>query len=214
MFHYGTFASNRRVGYIHVATFANGDVGMALAQDWVKDIDKITASLKDTDALILDLRGNRGGLQSNVDYIAGRFASEKKEYIELRTKDGPGRNDFSSSLTESVKPAGTRYTKPIILLTNKQTISGGEMFTLALLTQNHVTHSGGTTTGAFSLSLDRRLINGWRYTISVQKVTDMNGICYEEIGITPPAEHIKVNTDDEIAAGIDAQLEYAVSLCD
>ncbi len=50
--------------------------------------------------------------------------------------------------------------------------------------------------------------------MSVQKVTDMNGICYEGIGIAPEAEHIRVNTDAEIMAGIDTQLEYAISLCE
>lgn len=214
MFLYGTFSANPRIGYIYIAGFAQGDVGLAQSQDWSKAIDGIVESLAETDAVVLDLRGNRGGLISNVDYISSRFASEEKAYAEVQTKNGPGRNDFSASLPEIIKPNGSRYTKRTVLLTNKQTISGGEWFTLALRSQSHVVHTGGTSNGAFSLSLDRPLINGWRYTISVQKVTDMNGICYEGIGITPNAEHVKYNTDAEIAAGIDTQLEYALSLCD
>jgi hypothetical protein len=212
MFLYGTFESYPRIGYIHIAGFAHGNVGMSQSQDWVQAIDGIVRSLEETDSLILDLRGNRGGLVSNVDYISGRFASAEKKYAEIRTKDGPGSADFSAPLYNSIKPAGIRYTKPIVLLTNKQTISGGEWFTLALRSQDHVIHTGGATNGAFSLSLERTLINGWRYSMSVQKVTDMNGICYEGTGIMPSAEHVRVNTAEEIAVGKDTQLEYAVGL--
>jgi C-terminal processing protease CtpA/Prc len=211
MFLYGTFTARPQVGYIHISGFAKGSTGTAQSQDWVRTIDDIITTLSDTTALILDIRGNRGGLQANVDYIAGRFAAEEKDYVEVRTKNGPGRNDFSSPITHAVKPAGTRYTKPIILITNGQTISGGEWFTLALRTQAHVTHTGSTTNGAFSLSLERSLINGWIYSVSVQKVTDMEGQCYEGTGISPSAEHaIPAEVDETIRQ--DAQLEYALTV--
>jgi C-terminal processing protease CtpA/Prc len=207
MFLYGTVLSKPSVGYIYIAGFASGSTGTAQTQDWTKAIDGIVQSLADTDSLVLDIRGNRGGLPANVDFIAGRFVSGQKDYVEVRTKNGPGRNDFSSPISNAIKPAGSRYTKPIVLLTNKQTISGGEWFTLALRTQNHITHAGGKTNGAFSLSLERSLINGWIYSVSVQKVTDMAGICYEGTGITPKYE--VTNTVGEIASGKDTQLEYA-----
>jgi hypothetical protein len=210
MFLYGTFLGKPRTGYIYIAGFASGSTGTAQSQGWAKAIDGIVQSLADTDSLVLDIRGNRGGLPANVDFIAGRFASVQKDYVVIRTKNGSGRNDFSSSLSNAVKPAGSRYTKPIVLLTNKQTISGGEWFTLALRTQSHVTHAGGKTNGAFSLSLERSVINGWIYSVSVQKVTDVAGICYEGIGITP--EHEEANTEAELAAGKDRQLEYARNL--
>jgi hypothetical protein len=40
----------------------------------------------------------------------------------------------------------------------------------------------------------------------------MNGICYEGTGITPDAARVKTNTDAEIAANKDTQLEYARDL--
>jgi C-terminal processing protease CtpA/Prc len=212
MFLYGTFSSKPRVGYIYIAGFALGATGTA-HQDWIKEIDRIVQSLATADSLVLDIRGNTGGLPANVNYIASRFASAQKDYVEVRTKNGSGRNDFSAPVFNTIKPDGSRYTKPIVLLTNKQTISGGEWFTLALRSQSHVTHVGGTTCGAFSLSLERPLINGWVYSVSVQKVTDMAGICYEGIGISPKSEHIVQNTVENIAKNdIDNQLEYAINL--
>jgi len=206
MFLYGTFSSNPRIGYIYIAGFAHGSAAVA-NQDWVRAIDDITQSLADTDTLVLDTRGNRGGLIANVDYIASRFVLAQSNYAQIRTKNGAGRNDLSAPITEAIRPAGTRYTKPIVLLTNRQTISGGEWFALALRSQGHVTHAGGITAGAFSLGLERSLINGWLYTVSVQIVTDINGICHEGTGIIP--EYALTNTLDEIMAGKDAQLEFA-----
>ena len=209
MFTYGTFSSNPEIGYIYIAGFVHNEGIAATAhQNWIRAIDGIVQSLSNTNSLILDNRSNWGGLPANVNFIASRFASTHKNYADIRTKNGPGRNDFSAPVYEEIRPDGTRYTKPIVLLTNSQTISGAEWFTLALRSQDHITHIGETTVGALSLSLDRPLINGWRYTVSVQIVRDMNGICYEGTGIAP--EHIVVNTPDEIAAGKDSQLEFAL----
>lgn len=211
MFLYGTFESNPSIGYIYISGFASGDVTGA-TQDWAKAIDGILKALSNTEAIILDIRGNRGGLPGNVDIIASRFAAKEKDYAQACTKNGPGRNDFSSPVNFTVKPAGTRYTKPLIFITNAQTISGGEWFTLALLSQNHTIHTGSTTCGAFSLSLQRFLVNGWAYTVSVQKVTDMQGNCYEGGGISPKTGHCVNNNAENIALNIDDQLEYALSI--
>jgi len=167
MFLYGTFITNPEVGYIFIRAFAHG-LDVTQTQEWTRVIDGIVQSVMNTSSLILDVRGNTGGLPSNVDYIASRFASVAKDYVRVRTKNGPGRNDFSSPIYFTIKPEGTRYTKPITLLTNKQTISGGEWFSLALLSQDHVKHAGGATNGALSLGLERRLINGWLYWVSVK----------------------------------------------
>jgi len=212
MFTYGTFRSNPDIGYIFIKGFFQGS-NTGAGQNWAEDIDIITKALKNTNSIILDNRGNRGGLPANVNYIVSRFASKQKDYAQILTKNGPGRNDFSSAVNQVIKPEGTVYTKPIILLTNAQTISAGEWFTLALRSQSHVTHAGSATNGAFSLSLERYLVNGWTYTVSVQKVMDMQGICYEESGISPEPAHYKENTAENITLGIDDQLEYALSLC-
>ena len=209
---YGTFKSNYNIGYIHIDNFHNDfSTGLEVTQAWAKEIDTIIAYLKNTEALVLDVRSSKGGLGSNMDYIASRFISAEKDYLRASTKNGPGRNDFSAPLTFTIKPATPRYTKPIVLLTNNKTISASEWFALALLTQNHVTHAGETTSGAFSPRVIRNLINGWEYTLSIQKVTSMDGGHLEGIGLTPASEHIVSNTWEEIEEEqLDNQLEYAL----
>ena len=209
MFLYGTFKSNENIGYIYLLNFwDNSDAELDIVQNWVKEIDNILKSLKNTDALVLDIRNNAGGTGSNMDYIASRFVSKQKNYAISRTKNGPGRNDFSAPVTWTVKPSSSAYTKPIVMLTNERTISAGEWFALALKTQSHITHAGKPTCGALSARVMRPLINGWKYSMSVQKVTDINGKSYEGEGISPNKEHL---VDDFNFSG-DEQLEYSIDL--
>ena len=209
-FLYGTFSSRPDIGYIYIPDFNETSGVLFGTGDWAKELDNILSFLSNTNAIILDVRNNGGGFHSNLHHIAGRFLSNQADYIKVQSKNGTGQNDFSSSMTFTVKPDGTRYTKPIVLITNKQTTSAAEWFVIALLTQNHVTHIGGITNGAFSARMIRPLINGWFYTISIQKITDMNGNCYEGIGLTP--EYIVNNTLSELETGKDNQLEYALDL--
>jgi hypothetical protein len=195
----------RSIGYIYITDFLDFNLGTDIIPDWAKEIDGIVKSLADTDLLILDIRNNSGGLGSNVNYIAGRFTSVQRNYMRSSTKNGPGRGDFTDSVTWTIKPEGTRYTKSIVLLTNRETVSAGEWFATALRTQNHVTHIGETTRGAFSARVVRPLINGWEYTIAVQKVTNMEGVCLEGVGIVPDIE--VENSWDKIN-GRNAQGQY------
>jgi C-terminal processing protease CtpA/Prc len=121
----------------------------------------------------------------------------KADYIRISSKTGPGRNDFSTPVTHRIQPDGIRYTKPVVLLTNIVSVSAAERFTLALRNQPDVTHMGTTTRGALSSRMARPMINGWYYTISADKVEDINGICYEGVGIRPAAEFIFSGDWDE-----------------
>jgi len=210
-FLYGRFENEPDIGYLYIELFTD-ETPKSENQEWGKVIDNILYSLASADAIILDIRSNRGGEIFVMEYIAARFASEQKDYIKARTKSGPGANDLSAPKIYTIKPYKTvsgglsGYTKPIILLTNRNSVSAAEWFTLALRTQSHVTHVGTPTCGALSSRKDRPMINGWYYSISPERVTDMNGKYYEGIGISPDEEHIKENiTGNE-------QLDYALEL--
>jgi len=216
-FIFDVFSSNSNIGYIYIQEFINEDPSEE-DREWGKAIDKIIKSLADTKALVLDVRNNRGGELFVMEYIASRFASESKDYIKARTKTGPGPNDFSSPLIYTVKSvskaSGNKYgyTKPIVLLTNRKTVSAAEWFTMALRTQSNVTHMGTPTCGAFSARNDRFMINGWVYSISPERVTDMNGKTYEGIGLSPDSDNIKRNTDENTDYQLKQALEKAKKL--
>lgn len=208
---YGTLKSDNTVGYIHIAAFSSGQTGINQKQDWAGDIDLALEALKDTRCMILDVRGNRGGLTGNVTRISGRFCAQNKVYAISRTKNGADENAFGPGIELEIKKNGSwQYTKPIFLLTNAQTMSAGEEFTMAMCSQPHVTQIGNHTCGVFSLALERCLANGWRYSVSVQKVTAPDGTTPEGTGIVPLPENLILNP----TAQQDLQMERAIVLSD
>ncbi len=208
---YGTLKTDNTIGYIHIAAFSSGQTGINQKQNWASDIDIALEELKDSRCIILDVRGNRGGLTGNVTRISGRFCSEDKVYAVSRTRNGTGKNDFGPGVNLEIKKNGSwQYTKPVILLTNAQTMSAGEEFSMAMKSQPHVTQVGNHTCGVFSLALERCLVNGWKYSISVQKVTDPDGNTPEGKGIVPSQENLILNP----SATDDLQMQRAIELAE
>jgi carboxyl-terminal processing protease len=200
-------------GYVYLRSFPYGGTGVKAAQDWAREIDVVLDTIGSASAIVFDDRNNLGGLPGNVDTVASRFAEKRRVYALVRTKNGPGRIDLSAPVSYYLSPDGPRqYTRPVVLLTNNVTISGGEWFTLAMRSLPNVVHVGTPTAGAFSLSLERQLPNGWVPTMSVQKVTDTQEICYEGPGIGPSPDHVVRNSAEDLAAGRDTQLEAAAEL--
>lgn len=209
VFTWGTLASN--IGYIHIAAFAEGPVQLDGHQPWTEDIGEIIKALQDCSSIVIDVRGNTGGLPHNVEYIAGWFTNRQYDYMSSRIKNGPGKDDYDAAIKSTIYPQTDQpYLKPVILITDINTISGGEWFTMAMKARGDLYHTGERTAGALSLSLAHELPNGWVYRISVQQIRDHNGFCPEGGGIVP--ERAIVNSLEELSRQfLDRQLEAALN---
>ncbi|WP_300604671.1 S41 family peptidase [Niabella sp.] len=201
--HYGILAGN--IGYIHFGAF---DLPVSFYR---MQLDKIIDALKDTRALVMDIRDHGGGDDQVSRYIAARFATEEKLFMTTRKRNGPGLNDFTAPESWYVRPdAAQRYTHPVALLTTRWTTSAAETFTWAMNTQPQVKQVGDTTAGGFSDVISRELPNGWLYFVSVGDYRNAEGASEEGKGIAPL--YYQVNTKEEIAAGKDKVLEAAIAL--
>lgn len=200
---YGTLSGS--IGYIHFGDFIP-------SQKYFEDaIDQILAEIGDTDGMVIDIRDNPGGNDATAQYVAGRFAAERKLYMNVRKKNGPGPDEFTQAIPWHVEPTGaTRYTKPIVLLTSRWTQSAGETFCLAMQELAHVTQLGDYTSGAFSDNISRELPNGWFCFMSIGDYRAADGQSYEGIGVKP--DILLVNTKEEILSGKDKELEKAMEL--
>jgi peptidase S41-like protein len=108
------------VGYIEVVSLPPPDV--------FKDpVDRAMAPLKDTRALILDLRRNGGGAPAAEVYLASYFVDPAKPVaVNKFISRNPGTDTFR---TEEFKSSPTPYFyggKPVYVLTSGSTFSGGE----------------------------------------------------------------------------------------
>lgn len=193
------------IAYLHVEGFSD------LPGFLDKPFETVMDSLAETKALIIDVRGGYGGEDLAGQYLAGWFATETILYMQTRIKSGPGPEDFTEFEEWDVQPEGSvQYTKPIMVLTHRWTVSARETFCLAMKVLPQVTFVGDTTTGAFSNQINRELPNGWGYSLSIGEWIDAEGVSYEGQGL-PPNVLVR-NKQTDVLAGKDETLERAMEL--
>lgn len=192
------------IGYFHIRNFDEAEKTAAAA-------DEIVTRFRNARGMIVDIRGNGGGWDPVAKAIADRFADTRRLYMVTRTRNGPRHDDFTPPRYWYTEPKGPHpFTKPVILLTHRWSISAADCFALAMRAFPHVTNLGEFTSGAYSDEYWDTLPNGWRVSIANKLYLDADGRCWEGIG-TPPDIRL-VNTREDIAAGRDRVLETAVEL--
>jgi hypothetical protein len=98
-----------------------------------------------TDALIVDLRHNGGGDPETVAFLATYFFPEGSK-VHLNDIYSRTKNKTEEFWIRASVP-GSRYDRPVWLLTSARTFSGGEEFAYDLQTQKRATLIGETTGG-------------------------------------------------------------------
>jgi carboxyl-terminal processing protease len=178
------------IGYMNVITFEVNDL-----DQWGNEIDSALSYLQDTKYLIMDVRANEGGKASAGETLEARFMPQGTIVNYTQTRyDGIYTDLSSPSPTIEVYAHTPLWEKPITVLTDRLTTSCGEWFTIAMRSLSNVTVIGDTTQGAFSSRLDRELSNGWQYSMSFEKISDVNHVCHEGIGLIPDIEiYVKEN---------------------
>ena len=203
MLHY---CRSRAFGYIRILELEGVKKGSLTAA-----LDKIAGDFKDLDGVIIDIRNNPGGDDSNVITIINRFCDRKRVAFRRKTKIGPGEDDFTSLKTWYIEPQGdAQFTGPTVLLTCDSVFSGGEAFALTIKQLPHVTIIGNHTNGIFSYQLEKKLPNGWRYCLSFQKYFSADMVCYEGKGVAVDIKLLNKKTD--IENGIDPLITRALKV--
>lgn len=187
MIQYGMVSGD--IGYIAVAAeggYADKGLGheaedLAVLQD-VLDMAVDTFNAASAKAVIIDLSINFGGYDFIAREIAGRFAAKRALAYTKFAADSTNKTPFETFI---VPHDGLRYTGPVVLVTSEVTVSAGEMLTMGLRTQPHVTHVGEPTRGALSDVLEKRLPNGWTLELSNEVYHDHRGQFWEGKGIPP-----------------------------
>jgi carboxyl-terminal processing protease len=202
-FTYGWVADG--VGYLHIGDFKDGPEETALA------IDAVMERLADAEAMIVDVRDNPGGTGTVANAVANRFADRKRRYMTSQVRYGVSHDDFGPVRYWHVEPEGpVQFTRPTVVLTHRFSESAADIFVLAMRVLPHVTVVGDFTGGAFSAQFPERLPNGWTLWVAYKLLRDHEGICWDGIGV-PPDLRIR-NTREDIEAGRDRVLEFAVRL--
>lgn len=197
-----------RVGYMYYPSFSSG-IGEI-------NLDYILLLLQDADALIVDIRNNGGGLLTNVGVLVDRFIDREIIGGYISHKTGPGHGDFSEPYPVTYSPApDTRIKwsteKPIYVLTNRSCFSAANDFTAVMKSLPNVKIVGARTGGGGGLPFTSELPVGWAVRFSAAPMFAPDG-SVTEFGIDP-TEGCEVHcTAEELAAGKDAILDFALKL--
>jgi hypothetical protein len=164
------------VGYLEINQFGPTEmVGAAYSA-------AITV-LSGTDALIIDLRRNGGGVPNSVAYLLSYFFAEGDE---RHLNDIYTRTDNTTRQYWTDPSVGLHYTKPVYVLTSARTFSGGEECAYDFQTQKRATLVGETTGGGANPGEPVALGHGFAAFIpsgrAINPVTHTN---WEHVGVKP-----------------------------
>ena len=131
-------------------------------------------------ALILDVRGNPGGLLSSVIEVASQFLNDG---IILYQIDGAG-----GRINHNVLPGGNLTKIPLVILVNQASASASEVLTGALQDHDRATVIGTTTFGKGSVNILRPLSNGGGIWLTTSRWYTPNGRLIQRVGLKPDIE--------------------------
>lgn len=212
--------------YLHFGGFTRGGLTYAMLPDSVgylrypsfsytlseTTLDWALAMLHGCRAMIIDIRDNGGGSVSNVETLVRRFIDRRITAGYICHKTGPGHGDFSEPYEYFYDPAPAgriRWTKPVVVLTNRSTFSAANNFVAVVRGLPQFTLVGDRTGGGSGMPFNSEIPCGWAVRFSASPVYDARMQCTEQ-GIAPD---VHVDLDPELALqGIDTMLEKALEI--
>ncbi len=169
------------IGYIKLQSFP------ATTGPFSQTAAKAIADLAGTDALIIDMRDNRGGMFDSVYHLCSFFFDPKTPvHIDGEVTRKSGTDEFYTKEFYT-RPVPVFYLgKPVYLLTSKRTFSAGEKFLYDLQAQKRARLIGGVTGGGANGTaghpLPYQFMIGIPYERTVNPITKTN---WEGVGVTP-----------------------------
>jgi len=188
-------------------------VGLIAFNIWLLPIaaefDAAIERYRDADAVIIDLRGNLGGVGGMAMGLAGHFLTEPVSLGEMRTRQStlqfrvnPRRSNASG---QRVQP----FAGPVAILQDGLSVSTSEIFARGLQCLGRARVFGETSAGAALPSRLERLPNGDVLQFAFADFVDPQGIRLEGRGVIPDEEVPLARAD--LLAGRDAPLQAALA---
>ncbi len=154
------------------------------------------------DGIVIDLRGNPGGLGAMSMGMAGWFINKSGVQLGVMKMK-------SDTLKFTVFPRSNAFTGPLAILVDGLTASTSEIFTEGLKDLGRARVFGSTTAGAALPSVFEKLPNGDGFQYAIANYISAGGKPLEGIGVTPD-EKIEL-TRIALLAGHNPALDAALA---
>ena len=163
---------DNRIGYIQINSF----IGSTTPNEFLEAAERT----KNTDGLVIDLRGNTGGLLPNAIFIANLFIPEGKLVSIV------GRNGYKYDI--QAQNTDFRINKPVVILVDGGSASASEIFSGAMKDYNRATLVGTKTFGKGKVQKIIPLENETGLNLTVAKYLTPSGTDINKKGINPDIE--------------------------
>lgn len=163
------------VGYVRIDAFHD----LAVARETITAAMKF---LEHVDAMIVDLRENRGGANSSVVYLASYFLpADNRTLVASRWRNMPPRE------AKPVETPTRRFEDvPLYILISNETFSAGEGFSFMLQQFGRATVVGETTKGGGRPNAFLPMGGGLTLSVSIGAVTHpATGKSWQGVGVVP-----------------------------
>lgn len=188
------------------------DIGVIAFNIWMvpvaRPVHEAVDRFRKADGIIIDLRGNPGGIGAMAMGIAGHFCATPISLGTMKARGGemkflvnPRRTTAQGAITEP-------YGGPVAILVDEMTASTSEIFAGGLQAQHRVRVFGRTSAGAALPAHMARLPSNDTLLHAIADFTTADGVRLEGRGVVPD-EAVPLTRDD-LLAGRDATLLAAV----
>ena len=157
-------------------------------------------SMKDTSGIVIDLRGNPGGIGGMAPGIAGLLVKEQTSLGSMKSRD--------NETKFIIYPQADPYQGKVVVLTDYGSGSTSEIFAAGLQEIGRAKIVGETSAGAVLPSVFVKLPTGATFQYVISDYKSPKNILLENRGAIPDTE-VKL-TRESLLEGRDLQLEEAV----
>ena len=184
---------SKEIGYIRISTF--------MSMDTSKEFLSALKNLKNP-KIIIDLRGNQGGLLQNATFISNILLKEGT-IVSIISK-------WNKKEDIKVQPAGFHDKRPMVVLTNELTASSSEILAAALQENDRAKLIGDKSYGKGLIQKIIPLPFNTAMNVTIAKYLTPKGNDINKNGIKPDYE---INfSEKDIKSGKDIQLEKAIDV--
>ena len=179
------------IGYIQISSF----IGTSTTTEFLSALDKT----KDAKGLLIDLRGNTGGLLANAIFVANAFL-DNGTIVNIVARNGQ---------VEDIKAQSSllHIDKPVVLLVDGASASASEILSGALKDHHKAIIVGTKTFGKGMVQRIIPLPNSTGLNLTIAKYLTPNGSDINKKGIVP--DYVVKYTEHDFLTHHDPQREKA-----
>jgi carboxyl-terminal processing protease len=197
-------------------TPGGGKAGVIGFNVWMTAVDREFQIAMDrfrgADGIVIDLRGNPGGLAAMIMGLAGHFLPERATLGVMKTKQSELRFNANPRLVNAAGERVEPYDGPLAILVDGLTGSASECFTGGMQSIGRARVFGQTSMGQALPALFDKLPNGDVLIHAWGDFVTGTGVRIEGRGVIPD-ESVEL-TRESLLAGHDAALERALAWID